>query len=82
MGKGVYSPEEKKKKIESKDSRPVSSQHQPSAYVGITGINGLATLQGQELCHTSPYTAMPTQQLLLLKCFARSAESVSPANQS
>jgi hypothetical protein len=54
----VYSPKrEIKSKIEkTTDQFQGKSTHQHTW--GIMGINGLAILQGQELCHTYPYAAM------------------------
>lgn len=54
----VYSPG---KEIESKteDSGSVSGQQQSSAHMGVMEIDSLVILQGQGLCHTSPYAVMP-----------------------
>ena len=54
----VYSPE---REIESKvvKCRSISGQEQSSEHMGNIGINGLAMLQGQELCQNPPSSAMP-----------------------
>jgi hypothetical protein len=51
----VYPPNERLK-VKEKRQQISFRATQPSAY---TGLNGLAVLIGQELCHISPYTAMP-----------------------
>jgi hypothetical protein len=55
----LYSPERKIESNIEETADQLSGQQQSLAHVGITWINSLAMLHGQELCHASHYAAMP-----------------------